>query len=116
MPAVGSNLAVGSDMMDQLASQREADWRLQNGDTMIPEEMKYASGSALDPEISLDNALTQLSRIASIRNWTPEQKDGFARFIISKAVLSPWQSAVSHVNIMVLNAELEKRDAKAYTK
>ena len=71
----------------------------------IPVEMVTASGSGLDPDISVEGAKIQVARIAKARNITPELIDS----IISKQtnenlveVLGPRK-----VNVLLLNIELD---------
>jgi K+-transporting ATPase ATPase C chain len=67
----GSNLGPTSQKLNDAIAQRIADYRAQNGlstNTPIPADAVTASGSGLDPDISLQNAELQALRVAKVRN------------------------------------------------
>jgi K+-transporting ATPase ATPase C chain len=66
----GSNLGPTSSNLVTTITQRIADYRTQNGmatNTPVPADAVTASGSGLDPHISLRNAELQAPRIAKAR-------------------------------------------------
>jgi K+-transporting ATPase ATPase C chain len=66
----GSNLGPTSEKLKNAIKDRIADYRKENGlpDTdAIPADAVTASGSGLDPEISLRNAELQIARVAKAR-------------------------------------------------
>ena len=69
----GSNLGSLSQTLHDNVKQRVADYRKANnlGDTQpVPADAVTASGSGLDPHISLKNALLQLPRVAKARGMS----------------------------------------------
>ena len=67
----GSNLGPTSQKLVDAVKQRAADYRTENAlpdDTLVPADAVTASGSGLDPHISVKNAELQASRVAKERN------------------------------------------------
>lgn len=74
----GSNLGpLSPDLLDAVA-QRVVDYRAENGlpDTVaVPVDAVTASGSGLDPHITIANARLQAQRVATARNLEPAVVD-----------------------------------------
>jgi len=71
----GSNLGPTSWALAEEISRRAAAYREENGlgpDEPVPADAVTASGSGLDPHISLQNAELQVRRIARSRGWPEE--------------------------------------------
>ena len=67
----GSNLGPTSSNLVNTITQRITDYRTQNGlatNAPVPADAVTASGSGLDPHISLPNAELQAPRVAKVRN------------------------------------------------
>jgi potassium-transporting ATPase KdpC subunit len=72
----GSNLGPTSSNLVANITQRIADYRAQNGlatNAPVPADAVTASGSGLDPHISLKNAELQTPRVAKARNLPPDK-------------------------------------------
>ena len=72
----GSNLGPTSSNLVTTIAQRIADYRTQNGlatNAPVPADAVTASGSGLDPHISLRNAELQAPRVAKARNVSVEK-------------------------------------------
>ncbi len=72
----GSNLGPTSQKLNDVIAQRIADYRTQNGlatNAPVPADAVTASGSGLDPHISLRNAELQAPRVARARNLPVEK-------------------------------------------
>jgi len=72
----GSNLGPTSSNLVTAITQRIADYRTQNGmntNALVPADAVTASGSGLDPHISLRNAELQAPRVAKARNVSVEK-------------------------------------------
>ena len=71
----GSNLGATSQALHDAVQQRVSDYRKANGltnDQLVPADAVTASGSGLDPHISLKNAKLQLPRVAKARGLSEE--------------------------------------------
>jgi K+-transporting ATPase ATPase C chain len=71
----GSNLGPTSQTLHDNIKQRVADYRKANNlsdSQPVPADAVEASGSGLDPHISIKNALLQLPRVAKARNMSEE--------------------------------------------
>ncbi len=71
----GSNLGATSQTLHDNVKQRVADYRKANNldaDTPVPADAVEASGSGLDPHISLNNAKLQLPRVAKARGMSED--------------------------------------------
>jgi len=64
--AGGSNLSAAGQRLNKLAAARTARFGA-NADHPLPADLAAASGSGLDPDISLDAARAQVRRVASAR-------------------------------------------------
>jgi potassium-transporting ATPase KdpC subunit len=72
----GSNLGPTSSNLVAAIAQRIADYRTANGlatNALVPADAVTASGSGLDPHISLANAELQAPRVAKARNISVEK-------------------------------------------
>ncbi|PWT81346.1 MAG: potassium-transporting ATPase subunit C [Acidobacteria bacterium] len=72
----GSNLGPTSQKLDNAIKDRIAAYRAENGlngSQPIPADAVTASGSGLDPHISLQNAELQVARVAKSRGLTEEK-------------------------------------------
>lgn len=104
-----SNLAPTSKTLMDQVEERANNYRALNNISptfLVPIDAVTASASGLDPEISLENALLQLSRVAKARNL----KEEIILNIIQKHTRYVLFNAPSQiiVNIMLLNSELDK--------
>lgn len=88
MASAGSNLAATNPALDKAIAERAAQLRLANPAMKgpIPVDLLTASGSGLDPQISLAAAQYQLARVAAARQLPPEQ---IAKLIIKAPIRPP---------------------------
>ncbi len=105
----GSNLGPLSKKLIDAAGQRAADYRQANGlarDALVPADAVTASGSGLDPHISLQNALLQAPRIAKERGMSFES--------VEKKILAHTEGrdlavlGEPRVNVLLLNMSLSQ--------
>ena len=72
----GSNLGATSQSLHDSVKQRVADYRKANNlpdSQAVPADAVEASGSGLDPHISVKNALLQLPRVAKVRGMSEDE-------------------------------------------
>ena len=105
----GSNLGPTSSNLVTTITQRIADYRTQNGmatNTPVPADAVTASGSGLDPHISLRNAELQAPRVAKTRNLPVEKVLTLVRANTDSASLG--LLGEPGVNVLELNLGLDK--------
>jgi K+-transporting ATPase ATPase C chain len=104
----GSNLGPLSKKLMEMVKQRVHDYRTENNlspDALVPSDAVTASGSGLDPHISVANALVQAGRVAKARQLTVEvvrkkieaHTDGRTLGILGEP----------RVNVLMLNLDLD---------
>jgi len=104
----GSNLGPTSKKLSDSIAQNIADYRSQNGlgtNAAVPADAVTASGSGLDPHISLRNAEIQAPRVAKVRNLPREKVLELVRLNIDAANLG--FLGESGVNVLKLNLALD---------
>lgn len=103
----GSNLAASNPALDQAIAQRVAALRAANSQStpQIPVDLVTASGSGLDPHISVDAAQWQAPRIANVRGLSLAQVDK----LIDDNTDTPFISYLGQpvVNVLKLNLALD---------
>lgn len=70
----------------------------------VPSELVTASGSGLDPDISLQGALVQIDRIASVRNLPKTTLENLVRANTEK---SPF-NGIEKINVLQINIKLDQ--------
>ncbi|MGV3661920.1 MAG: K(+)-transporting ATPase subunit C [Prosthecobacter sp.] len=103
----GSNLGPTSQKLHDAIKERVAAYRATNGlaaDAAVPADAVTASGSGLDPHISLANAELQAARVAKARNLSVEQ----VRSLIHASTQNPDFGILGDagVNVLQLNLSL----------
>ena len=99
-PAGGSNLSPSSLELKKVVQERMA----KLGDHP-PAELVYASGSGLDPHISLESAYYQVERVAKKRSLTNEQV---------QTMIHSLSEGFEHkyINVLKLNLFLDQQGSK----
>ena len=105
----GSNLGPTNPALLAAVKQRVADYRNENGlsvDVPVPADAVTASGSGLDPQISVANARLQAARVANAR--------GLSADVVAKAIAANTASRPlgvlgdPGVNVLLLNRALDQ--------
>jgi K+-transporting ATPase ATPase C chain len=104
----GSNLGPTSQKLNDALAQRIADYRTQNNlatNAPVPADAVTASGSGLDPHISIRNAELQTPRVAKARNLPVEKVLALVRANTDAASLGILGEP--GVNVLSLNLALD---------
>ena len=72
----------------------------------IPSEMVTASGSGLDPNISIEGAQIQIARIAKARNISSEKIESLLSQNVEESFVGVF--GPKKINVLLLNTELDK--------
>ncbi len=84
LPSGGSNLGPTSAALKKTVNERAATVRQAHGlggSADIPNDLIFASGSGLDPDIHPDTALFQIDRVVKARGLRPEQANMMSQWI-----------------------------------
>lgn len=111
----GSNLGTSNAKLINRVQSDTQDYRKKNAVVLVPLDAVTASGSGLDPDISVANAVAQVPRIAAARKL-PEQK--VQAFIYHQAEaqcdwLAHISQVCSRVNVLALNRALDAQTPPA---
>ncbi len=102
----GSNLAPSSADLIQTITSRVADLRKAGDTRPIPVDLVTASGSGLDPDISVASAEFQAARVAEARRLPlPQVEKLISSFTTSRAF---GIFGESRVNVLAINQALDK--------
>ena len=106
----GSNLGPTSQKLIDTVKARIADYRRENSlepQTLIPADAVTASGSGLDPHISVKNALLQAGRVAKTRGV--HEAVIRASIAVRTAGRDLGVFGEPRVNVLLLNLDLEEK-------
>ena len=109
----GSNLGPTSSNLVANITQNIANYRGENGlttNTPVPADAVTASGSGLDPDISLANAALQIPRVARARGMSEDQVHKLVLQNTDDRDLGVWGEP--RVNVMTLNFALDQSAQK----
>ena len=102
----GSNLSPTNPLLTEKARQIIGELKPDSGQ-LVPADLVSASGSGMDPHISLAAAMFQVPRVADARNLRPEQVEELVR----QQADSPAMVALGGepvVNVLELNVALDQ--------
>lgn len=105
----GSNLAPGNPLLLENIADRVRALRNAGVQGPLPSDLVMASGSGLDPAISLDAALVQVPAVAEARGL-PE--DEVRALVLARAESLPVPFVEPYVNVLSLNRELDRLDRR----
>lgn len=112
MAMAGSNMARTSPELQQIIAARldHVAQQEQVARSQIPADLVTASGSGIDPEISLQAAMIQCQRIARIRNIPEDQ----LMALIHQQTIQPAFGFLgqARVNVLQLNVALDQMQAQ----
>ena len=102
----GSNLGPTNPALLGAVSNRTSALKEAGVTDPIPSDLVMASGSGLDPHISMESALVQVPAVAKARN-IPEEE--LKKLVISESIESPFTG--TYVNVLSLNQALDKKSS-----
>ncbi len=107
----GSNLGPTSKALADSIKAGVRQARTDGVSGTVPADMVTASGSGLDPDISPANALAQATRVAKARGL-PEQQ---VRDLVARSTVPGTLGFLGepHVNVLLLNRQLDAMSAKS---
>lgn len=108
----GSNLGPTSQKLLELVKSRRDTIILHSGNVdsnNIPQDLLFASGSGVDPEIGTEAAYFQIARVAKARNFDDKQKQKLVE-LVNASVRNPQLGilGMKRVNVLLLNINLDK--------
>ena len=104
----GSNLGPSNDALISAIRKESGEVRTHNAlsaDAKIPADLVTASGSGLDPHISLASALLQVKRVAAARNVDASAVEAAVRGVAEKRYMNI--AGDGFVNVVRLNRILD---------
>lgn len=109
-PSGASNWGPTSDTLKKTVEQRRKDYASQNNlqGTFISDDAIFASGSGVDPDISVENAMMQVNRIAKARNFDENKTKKLNELVVSSVSKSQFGIlGETRVNVLKLNILLD---------
>jgi K+-transporting ATPase ATPase C chain len=111
-PSGATNWGPTSDTLKKTVEQRRKDYGSQNNlssGVYIPDDAIFASGSGVDPDISVENAMMQVNRVAKARNFD-ENKTKKLNYLVLSSVSKPQFGILgeTRVNVLKLNILLDQ--------
>lgn len=111
LPSGASNLGPTSAKLKNLIDSRKSILVKANqvDESLIPSECLYASGSGIDPHISLHSAYFQIERIIKARKLAPEQGRKMLERLINHLTIKRRFGllGIPCVNVLLLNISLD---------
>ena len=108
MAMAGSNMARTNPELTKIIEQRIADIEVRDhiDGRQIPSDLVTASGSGIDPEISLKSAMIQVQRVAEARHLSDQQ----VIELIQQYTLKPTFGVLGQerINVLELNLALDQ--------
>jgi K+-transporting ATPase ATPase C chain len=104
-----SNLGPASASLLQSVQQRVAAYQKAFGPGPVPADAVTASGSGIDPDISLENALRQAPAVAAARHLDTAKVTALVNQMAHGSVLGI--VGTEHVNVLQLNLALDRMGA-----
>jgi K+-transporting ATPase ATPase C chain len=106
-----SNLAPSSASLLSTVQARVTAWHKAYGPGPVPADAATSSGSGVDPDISLDNALAQAPAVATARHLPPDSVVA----LVNGMAYQPALGFIGNPNVNVLQLNLALANMKAGT-
>jgi K+-transporting ATPase ATPase C chain len=116
LPSGASNLGLSSALFKKQVNDRKLEFRKNNllsDSIVIPSEMLFASGSGVDPHISVEAAKLQINRIIKSRNISTD-KSKLLYNLVDSLVEYPQFGLLGNqvVNVFSLNLKLDEESIR----
>lgn len=110
MPSGGSNLGPTSRKLREQVSQRRnflAEAHAVTNQQKVPSDLLFASGSGLDPDITLKSAYFQVARVAAARGLAADEGHNLLNALIQQEAIKR-TFGLPRVNVLQLNMALDQ--------
>ena len=115
-PSGASNFGLSNSLLKEQVSTRKIEFKKNNmlGDSVsVPSEMLFASGSGVDPHISVEAAKLQINRIIKSRNLDAEKTNLLYNLVDSLAEYPQFGVLGNQVvNVLSLNLKLDEESER----
>lgn len=116
LPSGASNLGISSALLKEQVNNRKLEFRKNNllSDSInIPSEMLFASGSGVDPHISVEAAKLQINRVIKSRNLSID-KSKLLYNLVDSLTEYPQFGVLGNqvVNVLSLNLKLDEESIR----
>ena len=116
IPSGASNLGLSSALLKEQVDNRKIEFRKNNllsDSIIIPSEMLFASGSGVDPHISIEAAKLQINRIIKSRNLNTDKSKLLYNLIDSLSEYPQFGVLGNQVvNVLSLNLKLDEESKR----
>lgn len=116
IPSGSSNLGLSSALLKEQVNTRKLDFKknnLLNDSVSVPSEMLFASGSGVDPHISVDAAKLQINRIVKSRNISFNKSKLLYNLVDSLSEYPQFGVLGNQVvNVLALNLKLDEESKR----
>lgn len=116
IPSGASNLGLSSTLLKEQVNTRKLEFiknNLLSDSIVIPSEMLFASGSGVDPHISIEAAKLQVKRILKARNLNTD-KSKLLYYLVDSLTEYPQFGVLGNqvVNVLSLNMKLDEESKR----
>ncbi len=116
VPSGASNLGLSSTLLKEQVNDRKLKFRKNNflnDSVRIPSEMLFASGSGVDPHISIEAAKLQINRIIKSRNLNMDKSNLLYNLVDSLSEYPQFGVLGNQVvNVLSLNLKLDEESKR----
>ena len=116
LPSGASNLGLSSALLKKQVNDRKLEFRKNNllsDSIIIPSEMLFASGSGVDPHISVEAAKLQINRVIKSRNLSTDKSKLLYNLIDSLSEYPQFGILGNQVvNVLSLNLKLDEESKR----
>lgn len=116
VPSGASNLGLSSALLKEQVNNRKIEFRTNNllsDSVSIPSEMLFASGSGVDPHISINAAKLQITRIIKSRNLNTDKSKLLYNLVDSLSEYPQFGVLGNQVvNVLSLNLKLDEESKR----